>query len=108
MSALFGVDSGPAVATRWLTLAAISAAILAGIAICALLYVARPIVLPMAAAFILSALLAPIANGLSRFGVPVPASGGVTIAFALAGLVFAVMLLDRPAIAWFHADASNH
>lgn len=101
MSALFtGASAARSPVSKWLQLAAISATMLAGLALLAALYAARPIVLPIAAAFILSALLAPIANALSRLGFSDAASGGATIFVALAALAFAVLLLDRPAIAW--------
>ena len=64
------------------------------------IYVARPVLLPLVAAGLLSFLLSPLVRGLARLHVPRAASAGAVVVLLLAGVSFGVQQLAGPAAGW--------
>lgn len=97
---LLGASDGAGRRARWLAAIGVSMIIVAAAAVGFVFYAARPILLPLATAFIISALLTPIADRLGRLGLPEGADAGVTMLVAVAALIAAFLVVDRPVIAW--------
>ncbi len=97
---LLGSQNEATRSERWLAAIAVSATIIAVVAIGFVMHVARPIMLPLAAAFIIATLLAPIADRLARLGFSEGANAAVTVFAALAALGAVIFVIDKPVIAW--------
>jgi predicted PurR-regulated permease PerM len=87
-------------AERSLSMIAAGTTILAVIGVGFVLHVARPIMLPLAAAFIIAILLAPLADWLGRRGMPEGARAGIVVMFAAVALVAGLYFIRRPGVAW--------
>lgn len=66
------------------------------------MYFTASLLLPIFFAALLSTLLWPLVKGLSRFGLPAPASAGLVLAAFLALVVTAVATLSDPVQRWLH------
>lgn len=64
------------------------------------IHVARPVLLPLVAAGLLSFLLSPLVRGLARLHVPRAASAGAVVVLLLAALGFGIQQLAGPAAGW--------
>lgn len=62
--------------------------------------VARPVLLPLVAAGLLSFLLSPLVRGLARLHVPRAASAGVVVVLLVAAVGFGIQQLAGPAAGW--------
>ncbi|MEZ5330667.1 MAG: AI-2E family transporter [Thermoanaerobaculia bacterium] len=62
--------------------------------------VARPILLPVVAAALLSALFAPLVRGLARWHLPRSLTAGAIVLLLAGGLVFGIQQLGDPASEW--------
>lgn len=65
-----------------------------------LLYVGRPILLPVLAAAVLALTLGPLIKAAKRLGIPTWASAILILLFGFGGLSFAAMALARPVSEW--------
>ncbi len=74
--------------------------ILAILAACLALKSAKPVMLPLASAFVISLILAPAAAGLRRFGLSEGVASAVMTVVALGAIVSFLTFSGRPAIAW--------
>lgn len=77
--------------------------LLAGIALfafAAALYLARPFLLPVAAAFVLSVLLAPLMQGIERLGAPSGLAALLVIGGLIGAIYFTVSFVAQPAATW--------
>ncbi|MGD2074005.1 MAG: AI-2E family transporter, partial [Gammaproteobacteria bacterium] len=75
---------------------------LVAIAVLAVLYVAQPVLLPLAAAFLLSFVLRPISRALGRLGSPAPLSALLLVALLGGGVVYGIYRLGEPAEQWLN------
>ena len=85
------------------TLYKVRSGALIGIFILAILYTAyfaAPILIPMALAFLLSMILAPIVGWLERFHIPTMLGAAVVLVVLLTGIGAGVYGLSKPAIHW--------
>lgn len=79
---------------------AVSSAIIAVFTVCAALYFARPIFVPIMTAFVLSVLLAPATEWLRRRGVPAALRAMVVVLAAFSLFATAVYLAVQPGADW--------
>jgi len=87
-------------ARRSLGIIAASSLFLSVIAVAVVLYFAKPIMLPLAAAFIISVMLAPLAGRLVKMGLSQQVAAGAVAIFAFAAIISLIVYTGRPAIAW--------
>lgn len=90
-------------AARSLSMIAIATTTLALIAAGFLLHAARPVMLPLTTAFVISLLLAPAADWLGRRGLPEGLRAAAVVLAAIAALLTAFYFLGRPAAQWFES-----
>ncbi|MEO6172380.1 MAG: AI-2E family transporter, partial [Arenimonas sp.] len=70
------------------------------LAVLAVLYVARDLILPVVAALILSLVFLPLVRALKKIFIPVPLGAGLVVLGLLSGFVAGVYNLAEPASAW--------
>ena len=83
-----------------LTLAAVSLALLAALALCYTLFIARVLVLPVVVAILLSFLLRPAVRLLRRLHLREPLGAAIVVLGSVALLGYLIMLLSGPARSW--------
>jgi len=79
---------------------AVSTTVLAIVAACAAFLFARPLLIPVTTAFVLSILLAPATKWLRRRSVPSGARAFIVVFFAFSLFVSALYLAVQPGAAW--------
>ncbi|MGE0410161.1 MAG: AI-2E family transporter [Amphiplicatus sp.] len=84
-----------------LRLIAVAASLTAAIVICAALYLARTVLLPIAAAFVISILLAPAVEWLRRRGAPQGLCPIIVVAATFSLFACGLYLVIQPGAAWF-------
>ena len=85
---------------RSLSIIAAASLFLSVIAIAVVLYFAKPIMLPLAGAFIISVMLAPLTGRLVKVGFSQQIAAGAVTACAFAAIVSLLVFTGRPAMAW--------
>lgn len=70
------------------------------IALVAVLYFAKPFLLPVAMAFVIGTMLAPVATFLERHRIPRPVSAVAIVALVAAGVALLVSLIVAPVMQW--------
>ena len=83
-----------------LTLAAVSLALLAALALCYTLFIARVLVLPVVVAILLSFLLRPAVRLLRRLHIREPLGAAIVVLGSVALLGYMITLLSGPARSW--------
>ncbi|WP_375203306.1 AI-2E family transporter [Hyphococcus sp.] len=85
---------------RSLSIIAAASLFLSVIAIAVVLYFAKPIMLPLAGAFIISVMLAPLTGRLVKVGFSQQIAAGAVTACAFAAIISLLVFTGRPAMAW--------
>lgn len=85
---------------RSLQIIAASALFVAVLAAGFFLHVAKPVMLPLTTAFVISIMLAPAASRLARVGLSQPGAAGIVTLLAVTGIAAVIVFSVRPAIAW--------
>ncbi len=73
----------------------------------AFLYFARPVVLPVVLAWMTATALRPVVRWISFLRIPVPVSAAIVSCVLLAGIVFGIFQIERPAATWLN-EAPKH
>jgi len=79
----------------------VAAWIVAGLAIIAVLYFARTVVIPITLACVMALVLAPVVRFLCRLGLPRTLASGVVVVAAIAFAAAIMVRLSAPAAEWF-------
>lgn len=85
---------------RSLQIIAASALFMAVLAAGFFLHVAKPVMLPLTTAFVISIMLAPAASRLARLGLSQTGAAGIVTLLAVTGIASVIVFSVRPAIAW--------
>lgn len=92
--------SAPRSLDHWLSRIVITTGGLLFIAVMSVLYVGRPVLLPLAVAFLLSLVLRPVVRRLSRLAVPPPLSALLLVMFLGGAIGYGIYSLGEPAEQW--------
>ncbi|MCA8894037.1 MAG: AI-2E family transporter [Amphiplicatus sp.] len=84
-----------------LQIIAVSCAFLAFAALAGVLYFARPLLIPVAAAFVASVLLLPFTKWITRRGAPLSLASLLVVLVSLAAFTLSLYLVIEPGVAWF-------
>ncbi len=71
------------------------------------LYFARPVILPLILAWMTATALRPLVRWITLLRIPTPVAAAIVSAVLLAGLIFGVFEIERPAVSWLN-DAPKH
>src|ERR1700689_5371317 len=81
--------------------------VLVGLGSIAFLYFARPVVLPVILAWMTATALRPLVRWINLLRIPIPVSAAIVSSVLLAGLIFGVFEIERPAVTWLN-EAPKH
>lgn len=98
--ALFTLLQRTMSAGRAISVIAVCVTIIAIIAVGFALHTARPIMMPLTAAFVLSLILAPAADWLGRRGLPEGLRAAIVVFAAMGAIFVGIYLVGKPAVAW--------
>ncbi|NNE41757.1 MAG: AI-2E family transporter [Marinicaulis sp.] len=93
-------SAGLSVSERMQFIRTVSALIIALVAACAALYLARPVLIPITIAFVLSVMLAPASEWLRRRSVPGGFRALIVVMLSFGLFIGALYLVVRPGAAW--------
>lgn len=93
-------ESGLSSRERWRIIGTVSSVVTAIIAFGTAVYFARPVLLPIAAAFVFSVLLAPAAEWLRRYKVPSGLRAFIVVGLAFSIFISGLYLAIQPGAAW--------